>query len=58
MDDAILSELVAAAEFLQADQHWLDLFAENIHWSSCEGLLQCSMLGAMNRRASVFLTDR
>ena len=58
MDDAILSELVTAAESLRADQTWLNLFAENIHWSSCEGLLQCSLLGAVNRRPSALLTDR
>jgi hypothetical protein len=50
MEDQLLQGLKAAVDGLSWDCNWLQLLAENLFCSSCEGFIQSSVLGAFNAR--------
>jgi hypothetical protein len=58
VEDRLLAELVKATETLRDDALWRQLLAENLMWSSCEGFIQCSILGAFNLASSEHIADR
>ena len=58
MNDELLERLVAITELLRGDCLWLQLLAENLFWASCEGFIQCSVLGAFNLQNQRYIADR